>query len=285
MRVSNLYASAMTIKSAMLWHPHQKLWNWDLVDRVRGSRFRLLADWIIPVDSFLLATRAILRRLHALKVGAVRRVPKDSAIRVLYLDCGVHTEGKQIRLMHEWFAPLVNLQMIGFEASPRHFPEALRNLSDIPNLELRHVALVAPDHSEETIRLYRTGGDGKGDSVFPERGTEYDEVAVARLSNVIRGVESDVIVILRMNIEGAEWHVVEDLVAAGMRNRIGAFYGMWDDLSKIDWSRDDIFRDLLRRNGIRPLTFNDRDLAHPLRRWAIRLDLDTSIQAGHARIR
>lgn len=47
-------------------------------------------------------------------------------MQVLHVDCGVHTEGRQIRLFHEWFSRLVNLKILAFEASPRHFRKPLQ---------------------------------------------------------------------------------------------------------------------------------------------------------------
>jgi len=87
-------------------------------------------------------------------------------------------------------------------------------------------------------------------------------------------------IILRMNIEGAELFVVEDLIAAGMTKMIAGYYGMWDDLSKIDVRRDREFRRLLRMHSIATLTFNDRDSEVPLRLSAIRYDIVTSLIAG-----
>ncbi|OOG61593.1 hypothetical protein B0E46_16685 [Rhodanobacter sp. B04] len=265
----------------MLWHPHQKLWNWDLVDKLKASGHTRLAGALIPLDSMLLAAKAIIRRISRLGPFAWRKLG-SSDMSVLYVDCGVHTEGKQIRLVHQWFSSSVELRILGFEASPRHFPDAAANLADIPRLDLRNVALVGPDFKEATIRLYRTAGDGKGDSLFQERGEEYDEVPTARLSRILRELPADLVVV-RMNIEGAEQFVVEDLIEADMVDRVAAFYGMWDDLSKIDRARDEAFRKLLRHHAIHTLTFNDRDAWHPLRHWAIHLDIDTVLQEGKRR--
>jgi hypothetical protein len=52
---------------------------------------------------------------------------------------------------------------------------------------------------------------------------------------------------------------------------------MWDDLSTIDRERDAGFRGLLRRHHVKRTTFNDRDLDHALRRWAVRYALATSL--------
>ncbi len=67
------------------------------------------------------------------------------------------------------------------------------------------------------------------------------EVPALRLSRFIsqnEAISPDAIVTLRMNIEGAETFVIEDLRDAGLIGRIDGFYGMWDDLYKIDPALD-----------------------------------------------
>ena len=91
-------------------------------------------------------------------------------------------------------------------------------------------------------------------------------------------------VILRMNIEGAEQFVIQDLLDSGLTASVDGYYGMWDDVSKIDPKADRRFRRLLRANGITNVTFNDRDLPYRLRRFAIRTDIETSIRRGLARV-
>lgn len=239
-----------------------------------GPRLR---GWLIKADSVALAARVIARRVARLRLRALLRPTLSPHIRVLHVDCGVHKEGKQIRLMSEWFGGRVDLHFLAFEASPRHHPEALQNLADIPNLEIRQLALVGPDWAEPTIKLFRGPAvDGKADSIYSERGTDYDEVTAARLSAEL---PADGRFVLRMNIEGGELGVIQDLAAADMLDRVIGFYGMWDDLSKIDPAQDVVLRKLMIEHGIKAVTFNDRDFRHSLRRWAIRLDVETALLA------
>ena len=199
--------------------------------------------------------------------------------RALYLDCGVHRDGRQIRMMSEWFGDDLSLDIVAFEASADYFASAQRSLSDIPNLDLRQAAVVSGEHDEPTVRLYKAGRDGKGDSLFSQRGTTFEEVPATRLSDVVRSHEG-VPILLRMNIEGAELFVVQDLISTRQVSRIVGFYGMWDDLSKISPKQDDEFRRTLRNQSIHPITFNDRDLDIPLRVRAIRYDLRTSLASA-----
>ena len=132
------------------------------------------------------------------------------------------------------------------------------------------------------VKLYKAGREGRGDSLFAARGTDYEEVPTARLSTILSDFyasNGEMPTILRMNIEGAEEQVLEDVAQAGMLSRVSGFYGMWDDLSKIDAARDAAFRAFLHDHGIRTVTFNDRDL-RTRRVRAIRYDITTSLAAG-----
>jgi FkbM family methyltransferase len=289
----------------VLWHPHQKLWNWPLVSAVRRTVSYRPAQQaaiatLIGSDSALLTARVLGRRLRR-RTGAQARAASDERPRILYIDCGVHKRGEQIRWMHRWFGERFELHVLGFEASAEHIREAREALGDLELVELHHAALVGPDHVGEEVRLYKEGNSGKGDSLFAARGQEYEVVPARRLSEVLLtgGHELEgVPVILRMNIEGAERGVIEDLVAAGIEDRVDGYYGMWDDLSKIDPAADREFRRLLGEHHISTITFNDRDLVTThghrlslrlrgaflrLRRHAIRADIETSVRAGLAR--
>jgi hypothetical protein len=269
----------------LLWHPHQKLWNWDLLKRLDarpgGER---LGRAVVHIDSLLLWARVLRRRMRRLGPRRLLHAGRLPATAV-YLDCGLHKTGHQVRLVSEWFADRLDLTLVGIEASPVHYADACRALSDVPGADLRQLALVGPDHQEPTVRLFkaRGRGKGKGDSLFAKRGREFDDVPAERLSTILTRegmVRPGVPVVLRMNIEGAEWFVIEDLVQAGLADRICGYYGMWDDMSKIDRKRDARFRRLLAENGIHTIAFNDRDLPHRLRTTAIRYDLTTSLVAG-----
>ena len=80
-----------------------------------------------------------------------------------------------------------------------------------------------------------------------------------------------------MNIEGAEYDVIKDLVHSGLSERMDGFFGMWDDLSKIDIERDDDFRAFLLRNRIQTFPFNGRDLEHAFRKKCILYHVHTCI--------
>lgn len=295
----------------LLWHPEQKLWNWSLVKLLRrrlgsGPAARAAVTALVGLDSLLLAARVLRRRRGRPQAPASGGTARPA---VLYIDCGLHKRGEQVRWMHRWFGQRYEVRTLGFEASAEHIRDATAALADIEHVKLMHLALVGPDHEGEEVRLYKSAqGEGQGDSLFVNERADYDVVPAKRLSEVLAQegyTLSEMPVILRMNIEGAEHFVIEDLIDAGLAGSIDGYYGMWDDLSQIDPPASSQFRRLLRENGIANITFNDRDLAtfdapgtslrardlmatvrdltFRLRRWAIRSDIESALQAGLAR--
>ena len=264
----------------ILWHPHQKLWNRALTDRVArlpaGGR---LVREVQRLDSVMLLIRVIARRGRRLGPSGLFRTPRLPD-RALYVDCGTHRAGAEVLLVREWFGDRISI--MAFEASADHIQHARRALAS-SHADLRQVALVGPRATAETVKLYKAGWEGRGDSLFAERGTEYEEVPAVRLSTVLSDFYAEnggMPTIIRMNIEGAEEQVLEDLAEAGMLARVSGFYGMWDDLSKFDAARDAAFRGFLHDHGISTVTFNERDLPRRLRVRAIRYDIATSLAAG-----
>jgi hypothetical protein len=205
---------------------------------------------------------------------------------VLYVDCGVHKQGEQLRCMQSWFGDRCKLQLVGFEASSEHCRDAAANLADLSRLDLRNAALVGPDAGTDWVKLYKSAGRGKADSLFRDGGAGYELAPAERLSTVLLREYGEWLahgaVLLRMNIEGSEYDVIDDLVRSGVHARIDGYFGMWDDVSKLDPAKDRLFRRLLKAVGIKTVTFNDRDLPHPIRRLAIRVALDSAIRRGIA---
>jgi FkbM family methyltransferase len=262
---------------SLLWNPHQKLWNWRLVDGVQRvlravpGAGALATRAIIVADTGLLWGRVLARRWASRPLR-----PHDASRTVVYIDAGLFRDGRELELAALWLRPY-RTRLVGIEAGPVQFSAAARNLQHL-DAEFVHAALVGPDHEGQTVTLYLTGRHGgHDDSLFAVPGTTPVEVPAVRLSDIIHAATEDV-VILRMNIEGAEELVIADLAAAGVLERVRGFYGMWDDLSKIDEQRARRFRERLRALNIEPITFNGRDIRHPARLAAIHYDIETSIR-------
>lgn len=273
-------------RSWVLWHPHQRLWNWRLEGMARRvgrplGLARVLVAALIRVDSLVLLLGIVARRVVRHGPRQALRLVEPSTRRVLYVDCGVHKRGKQLRFVADALGDRCDLALVGVEASAEHHRDALAALADLEHLDLRQVALVGPDHDLAPVRLYRGDHGGKADSLYVET-DRYETVPAARLSEILRRdygeCLGDAAVLVRMNIEGSEPDVIDDLVRSGVHRHVDGWFGMWDDVSKQDPDRDRRFRRTLREAGIRSVTFNDRDLGTPWRRRAIRLALDDALR-------
>ncbi|HEY4942350.1 MAG TPA: FkbM family methyltransferase [Rhizomicrobium sp.] len=245
---------------------------------------RLLAG----LDTIALRFEALVRRARRLGITQLGTLkPLDR--RIVYLDLGLHKQAVQIALVLDWFADWPNFAVYGFEAHPDYVELCRSRFANDSRVQLFNLALVGPGHEGETATLHVSEGSGKGSSLFAARGRRTITVPAKRLSGFLKEngiVSAGDVVLLRMNIEGAETYVIDDLVDAGMAGLIDGYYGMWDDLFKIDPELDDGFRQRLRRAHVHSFPFNDRDssgLAGPRRRNIIRYDLITSIYAGAKR--
>lgn len=254
--------------SHALWHPHQRLWNLYLTPLAKRIGLR---KPLILADTLLLWADLLLRK-------PTRRGPGPRAAdKVVVLDLGQHVDPKQVCAILEWFGGDMPLEIHAFEAHPAYYEAASAKLAGIDGVKLVNLALVGPDFVGNHVNLYLAGGRGVGDSIYAKRSDRFIPVTAMRLSRYLAEAGIDLSaqpVILRMNIEGAEYGVLQDLDEAGLLDHIDGFFGSWDDMYKTDPVDDERFRAFLRRHRIRSIPFNDRDLGtgaiFGLRKRAIR---------------
>ena len=248
--------------------------------------FNVVQQAIVISDSVILFLRVVGRRFIALGIVGMmpsQRVPRDTPIR--YLDLGTHKEADELKIMVEQILPRFSRDVLafGFEGRADFIKEAQNKLSSNSRVTFVHGALCQKARTGGKVRLYKSDGDGLDSSLYRPDYQGYEEVDAICLSDWIQRNKIDVeraIFLLRMNIEGAEYDVIKDLVESGISRHVDGYYGMWDDLSKIDRRRDIDFRDLLRKAGIHKVTFNGRDLAHAFRVFSIKFDVCTQIRAA-----
>src|SRR5438034_4671037 len=119
--------------------------------------------------------------------------------------------------------------------------------------------------------------------LLPPRSTLFPYTTLFRSREKDISLE-DRICLLRMNIEGAEFDVLQDLVESGLATNVDGYYGMWVDVSKINVKRDAEFREFLSTNGISSMTFNGRDVRWRFRMKCIEYDMNTSVMVGSRRL-
>lgn len=264
----------------ILWHPHQKLWNWTLVRIINEIiLYKPLANYIIRfiiiTDTFLLKIKLKLNNKN------INRRGYSPHKQINYFDLGTHKFAKEVLWVAENIFPeLPNPKNIfAFEANPESYEIAQSKLKSIKNLKLFNFALVKDVPASGHIRLYKEG-NGLGDSIYRIQSKSFIDVPAKQLSRVIKEENirlSEGINIIRMNIEGSEFEVIEDLKKNNLLEFIDGFYGMWDDLSKINYEQDKRFRKLLKLMKVSPFPFNGRDLRFSYRKNLIKKSILYSI--------
>lgn len=274
-----------------IWHRHQGLWNWNLVtaltsDVPSAKPPKSWLSWcLLWADTLILAARFVLRR-----AGRRLRAPRrDAGVRVAvtYIDVGTHVAAKELLLMRQHVLPRYadSFTCLGIEANPGSFERVRERIGNDPHVRLLHGAVCRQVPEGGAVQLY-LHGDGHGDSLHRMSGASV-EVPAMRLSDLVRaeGADLDRVVIVRMNIEGAEYEALLDLHEQGLLDRVDAFYGMWDDLSKIDPGLDREMTRFMQAHGVRTTTLNERDFVSGFRVRVIAYDLCTSILWPARRVR
>jgi len=219
------------------------------------------------------------RRLS--RVGATSLLEVPPSVRVVYLDAGLHRKASQLRLVSKWFGGRYDLRSYGFEAHPDYLRDAANALQGTSGVSFVNAALVGPGQGS-SVELYVSAGTGVASSLLRPQ-PESIKVPALRLSDFIAKEKIDVersVVLLRMNIEGAEPYVLEDLFSTGLIEHVDGFYGAWDDPHKIGGEIASRFDRVMTETGIETFRFNDKDCRSRLRLAIIHYDMITSIIAG-----
>jgi FkbM family methyltransferase len=263
----------------LFWNPYQGFWNWNLCKIIEKIVFipflsKSIIKGIISFDTFFLRIKLKSKAANINKSGYS---PQKT---INYFDLGTHNDAFELRwVVDDLLLKLPNpYKIYAFEANPDSYSKAIINTNYIRNLKFYNVALVNQKPESGKIRLF-TGGNGHADSIYRNT-VSYVEVPAQKISDIIKNEKIDLekgINILRMNIEGAEYDVINDLIENDLIKYFDGFYGMWDDLSKINYEKSKEFRKLLKNKNIFPYPFNGRDMNIKMRTDLIKMSLEKSI--------
>jgi len=277
-----------------LWHPYQGLWNWTLhrtLERLIPIAFlrKQVIRSLIALDTLLLWGRAIWERVRLVGLSTDLWAPDITGDPcVLYVDMGTHRDARELVWVMTHVLPRYTrrVRAVGFEASSTAYRDAVRRTASLPHVKMVHAALCYHIPERGYVRLYTSPADGRASSIYRETFGVFEEVPALRFSQWLRDQRlalDTYIVLLRMNIEGAEWDVIHDLVESGWAQYVDGYFGMWDDVAKDDPDRGNAFLRQLRDVGIRPFTFNDRDFRSQWRMRCIAYAIETAILRGMRR--
>lgn len=224
--------------------------------------------------------QATSRRLARNGAGGLLAKPADGG-RIVYVDAGLHKTGQELVFAAQALSRFSDVRLFGFEANPRYFAMAQEAIDKAGvKAKLFNLALVGPDAPPEVTLNVDTLKDGLGDSIIRTSSGPAITVPADRLSRILQAEHVDPgrdVILLRMNIEGAEVYVLEDLVEAGLLPRIDGFFGSWDDPEKIGGDIARRYRQLVTDHAITHPAFNGKELRSGLKRRAIAIDLETAI--------
>ncbi len=275
----------------VLWHPYQGLWNWTLqrvLERLLpGQKLsRWAIDTLVTLDTLFLWRRAIWERLKLVGLSRDLWAPHlPPRFCLLYVDMGTHREARELvwALTHVFSRYTSQIRAFGFEAGRAYYQDAVQRTTHLPQVRMIHAALCRRVPREGRVRLYISPADGRASSLYREAFGTYEEAPALQFSQWFRehvSAPEKWVIILRMNIEGAEEEVIRDIAESGILAHIDGFFGMWDDVAKDDPKRGAAFHHFLKELGIRPFTFNDRDFQSAWRMRCIEYALVTALLRG-----
>ena len=181
--------------------------------------------------------------------------------RINYFDLGL-CRGHELAWMASFLPTLTDsYHLYGFEACREHFDRCVESCDAMKNVALYHKAIAG---SAGIVRLYHSRSE-QGHSIYASKNnvvaSDFEEVEAIRFSDFFREHASEKeFNILRFNIEGAEWDLLNDLVESGLVSAIDLFGGSdEDDMAKVAELRDRrASRDeLIQTHGIKIAYFCD----------------------------
>jgi len=178
-------------------------------------------------------------------------------MKVNYFDLGL-CRGIELNWMVNQILPSMKIEdfsAYGFEASKIYADTLKRNFSSNPNVTICHTAVA---DKEEEIKLYHAQ-NAVGHSIFSTKNNvskdKFEKVNSIRFSEWIKKNDIDLkssFNIMKVNIEGAEWHLFRDLVENDLIKYFDIFCGAGHDVEKIHELREQVeeYYSLLENNNI-----------------------------------
>lgn len=178
-------------------------------------------------------------------------------MKVNYFDLGLY-RGVELDWMINKILPAVGIEdfnAYGFEASAKYATNLAKKYNNNSKVKIDHVAIA---DKEEIIRLYHSP-NLLGHSIYSTKNNvlkdSFEEVEGIRFSEWINENNIDLessFNIMKVNIEGAEWPLFQDLVKNDLVKHFDIFCGAGHDVGKIGEFKDIVsdYYSLLEERGI-----------------------------------
>ncbi len=164
-------------------------------------------------------------------------------IDVLFLDCGSHREAKEIDMMTEVCRSLgLRSAMYAIEPNPTYTDGLIEKFSKTNVIVLP----VAVSCHTAISKLYNSkSSNGHGSSLFDSKNNvdldDYWNVQTIRMSsllNTLKELHQPKITVLKYNIEGSEWSIINELIDTDMHVDVDVYCGASCDMHKVDSLKD-----------------------------------------------
>ena len=184
-------------------------------------------------------------------------------MKIYYYDFGLW-KGTEIHWMVNHVFPKLNItdyQIYGFEACKQYADRLKAIYSDNDRVEIINKAVV---DKPRKVKLYHAQNQ-VGHSVFSTKrnvSDQFEEVDGIVFSDWIKeNVKAHKVAfsILKVNIEGAEWFLFNDLVNSGVHQHIDVYCGQGHDVEKVSELETKVqdYYDLLEKNNIHLYRFTE----------------------------
>tara|TARA_R100001129_G_scaffold90950_1_gene62014 strand:- start:2068 stop:2706 length:639 start_codon:yes stop_codon:yes gene_type:complete len=178
-------------------------------------------------------------------------------MKINYFDLGLY-KAVELGWMVNKILPSLDVQdysVYGFEACKEYYKIVSKKFSKNSKVSINHLAIA---NEEKTIRLYHSP-NRLGHSIYSTKRhvnpKSFEDVPAMRFSHWLKENNIDLQTsfnIMKVNIEGAEWPLFQDLVDNDIVKHIDIFCGAGNDVKKVkelDSIVEDYFK-LLEDNNI-----------------------------------
>ena len=170
---------------------------------------------------------------------------------IVFLDCGAHCGESILRAKRQFGA---HTKVISFEPIP-YFAEEIRKIwIDDESVDIVNAAVWIEDGVDE-FQISSTITDGSTLLKVPVEEGEYLSIQVSTFdfSNFLKQFkEKDFKLIVKFDIEGAEYHVLNKMIKEGTIRYVDEFWGEWHEARTDEQKKykDEIFAYLKENNII-----------------------------------
>jgi FkbM family methyltransferase len=188
---------------------------------------------------------------------------EKNKMKIYYYDFGLW-KGTEINWMVREVFPALNVsnyKIFGFEACKKYSDLLTMRYQDNDKVTIINKAVV---DTPRKVKLYHAPNH-VGHSVFSTKrnvSKNYEEVDGIVFSDWLKENVRDYkmsLNIIKVNIEGSEWYLFNDLVSSGVHNHIDIYCGQGHDVEKVGELQDKVERyyELLKENNINLYRFTE----------------------------